>query len=71
MIIDAEFWTQHLPHSIEAIYYTKGSLQKNLAIDVHSQFLKTYGLDATAHPLLVLHLDNWNKPFSDHALEPK
>jgi len=71
IIIDALFWDEHLPDSVEAMYYTSElSSAKVQAVQLtHQSWLRRYPqLDAAANPLLVLDRSNWDAPFRTHAV---
>jgi len=73
LIFDAAFYTQHLPHSIEAVFYLDddcgdafdGPKCREYGIAAHRAIVSHFGLDAKAMPLLKLDLWNWQAPFSD------
>ena len=68
VIIDSKAWTQNLPLSVEAMYYTAGSPQDVVATarEAHQRFLSEYasfGISDSTHPLLVFDRSNWEAPF--------
>ena len=58
MVVDASFWSSHLPSAVEAIF---GDAQ------IHSAFVGQYGLHASDVPLATLDLDDFEQPFKPYA----
>ena len=65
VIIDALYWEQHLPDSVEAFYYAAGTPAEQIEHirQVRHDFLQHYHLDGASNPLLVLDAENWDTPF--------
>ena len=59
MVLDTEYWRNHLPQAVEAFVGTGPK-----ARDAHRAFLSEYGLAEADVPLLQLDLSNWEAPFS-------
>lgn len=73
LIFDASYYTEHLPHSIEAVFYLDdncgdaydGPKCKDYGIGAQRAIAKFFHLDSAELPLLKLDLWNWNEPFTD------
>ena len=63
IVLDGPSWRAHLPHIIEAVFLTVGAdadcyghaCDRSMG-DVHRDFLRAFGLDAAAVPLVVYDL---------------
>ena len=77
LIIDADYWRQHEPWSVAAVFYpstcvtsaAKGRACVDKARQTHMQLLKRYSISARDVPLLRLDVMNWRAPFVevDHS----
>ena len=77
LIFDAAYYTEHLPDSIEAVFYLDddcgdsydGPKCRDYGYGAHAAIASHFGLDADRLPLLKLDLWNWNAPFSVAPLQ--
>ena len=64
IVIDSRWWDDHLPHSIEFMYYgTKDASVAKMAREAHRAFVERYRLDEDAFPLVEMDKDDWRAPF--------
>ena len=65
MVFDASTWGRNLPHSVLAIFYpdNAGDDGQFIARDAHRRMLQEYKLTADELPLVVLRLNDWDRPF--------
>ena len=65
MVFDASTWGRNLPHSVLAIFYpdNAGDDGQFIARDAHRRMLEEYKLTADELPLVVLRLNDWDRPF--------
>ena len=72
LIFDASYYVEHLPDSIEAVFYLDdncgdaydGPKCKDYGWGAHHAIASHFGLDSKRLPLLKLDLWNWEAPFS-------
>ena len=64
IVLDAEYWNAHLPHSIDALLTTPNN---PTAEAMHRKFLFTYRLTAEDVPLVVFNKDRSECPFQQYG----
>ena len=64
VLLSADVWSSWMPSTIEAVFYTKSSVEaESAARETHARFLTTYNLDNSSVPLLELSVMSDN-PFT-------
>eukprot|EP00966_Prymnesium_polylepis_P320853 7377211-Prymnesium_polylepis.2 len=65
VIVDGDHWSRHLPHAIEAFFFTEGGhvAWRSYVEQVHAGFLACFQLDADHVPLLKFQPEAWDEPF--------
>lgn len=65
LIVDGDHWTQHLPGIVEAFVVTPEREGDVVALQkTRERFLRTFGLSATAAPVVRFDGGNGRAPFS-------
>ena len=66
VIVDTRALQDHLPSSVEALFYVAGSSMATEAFvrQAYDKFTRRYGLEAEAFPLLVLDPSSPSAPFA-------
>lgn len=73
LIFDAQYYLDHLPDSIEAVFYMDddcgdsfdGPKCRDYGIAAQRAITQHFGLEDERLPLLKLDLWNWDEPFAD------
>ena len=70
-LVEGRWWTSHLPGVIEAIFTThvtsRSQARTSKPPTAKDRFVRGYGLEASAHPLLIFDPWNWSVPFREAA----
>ena len=67
LVMDADAWQDHMPQTIEAVFYPTHSSATRRAgrrPRRRTQVLREFGVSSDDYPLLKLDVSDWNSPFS-------
>ena len=66
LVLDASAWSAALPDTFEAFFYQSKSTADSVewARTLHADFLRSYGLDARAMPLVIYDEESTDAPFA-------
>ena len=64
-IVSAKHWNDHLPRTIQVVYYFCGDgFGEDEARQHREDFLRAFSLDGWAVPLVCIDIRNWDQPFT-------
>ena len=64
-IVSAKHWNDHLPRTIQVVYYFCGDdFGEDEARQHREDFLRAFSLDGWAVPLVCIDIQNWDEPFT-------